>query len=767
MSKQEICRLCAELKADLISIHDNEGLKFDLSAKIKKHLDIEVNITDGLSQLVCIDCCVLLNQCSDFYKQSNKAQDSLRQSLIGLKDNNNHFPHQSVNLIDSSTVSKYEKKEKIPFQNKVTEETEKELSSQQNVSHTVVNKNNESSNYSNINSDDGKLIKCEKIKLNLDIELEKTSEKNVEQKRKVTKNNIKKIVSSSCTEVKNQGKEKNIYLKEDITDHNYDGINHDYDDLDDDDDNDDDIGDNDGDSYVKDKRLIKRKPNVKIPDDYMAGTEFTGRELSASGSSDSCGISDIKINELNSKSIKKQQEKETISLEKYPWLCTDCNDKLSSLEMLEKHHKIVHNQQPKYMCVQCCKVYEKYYGFLTHIKRHKIKSKYNCDECGKSFTHKKVLESHRSVHSEDRPYVCQTCNKSFRQQSALYIHSRCHLPDTMKNRYPCDQCDKRFSTKPNLVTHKRIHSGVRNFTCDQCGKSFIQKGNLEAHFLTHSKDKPYVCTQCPKAFKTPLQLKKHETVHTGAKPHQCTICGRTFREKGTLREHHRIHTGAMPFTCEFCGKSFRFKGILTTHRRQHTGERPYSCLECQHHFTNWPNYNKHMKRRHGINTSHTKHLRQPNNKNNINNNNNSSNSNNNNNNESENNSESSLQHDDINQIDDKKTTALTFQTTPAQQNIISTVVPNSMIQVIQTVSRHNSSPQPIIVQAVPSTAYQANLTTKENITTTNNSTVTTTTANTTNTTTATVFKDKDGRTYFNGVSATLETFIPTHLPYNV
>lgn len=330
----------------------------------------------------------------------------------------------------------------------------------------------------------------------------------------------------------------------------------------------------------------------KIPDNYMTGTE-SDREMIESRIDDS-----------------PRAKSRGRILDRYPWLCTDCNDQLPSLESLEHHHTVVHNQKAKYMCVQCCKICDKYNGFLTHVKRHKNKSKFTCTDCGKTFVHKKVLESHRAIHSEERPHVCQTCGKSFRQQSALYIHSRSHLPDNVKNRFPCEECGKRFSTKPNLVTHKRIHSGVRDFTCDQCGKSFIQKGNLEAHFLTHSVDKPYSCSQCSKAFKTPLQLKKHETVHTGAKPHQCAVCGRTFREKGTLREHHRIHTGAMPFTCEFCGKSFRFKGILTTHRRQHTGERPYSCLECQHHFTNWPNYNKHMKRRHGINTSHTKHLTQ-------------------------------------------------------------------------------------------------------------------------------------------------------------
>ncbi|XP_073983524.1 uncharacterized protein isoform X1 [Rhodnius prolixus] len=285
------------------------------------------------------------------------------------------------------------------------------------------------------------------------------------------------------------------------------------------------------------------------------------------------------------------------------WPCSDCAEELPNVDELRLHHANEHKQETRYMCLYCSKLFIVFSGFMTHLKRHRNALKYNCSDCGKGFSNKKVLETHRMTHSDLRPYVCQECGKSFRQQNALYIHTRCHLPDSEKDKYPCDQCNKRFSTKPNLVTHMRIHTGVRNFTCDQCGKSFIQKGNLDAHLLTHSHDKPFSCELCNKRFKTGMQLRKHHSVHTGAKPHQCDVCGRTFREKGTLREHHRIHTGAMPFSCEFCGKSFRFKGILTTHRRQHTGERPYSCNECQHHFTNWPNYNKHMKRRHGINTS--------------------------------------------------------------------------------------------------------------------------------------------------------------------
>lgn len=86
--------------------------------------------------------------------------------------------------------------------------------------------------------------------------------------------------------------------------------------------------------------------------------------------------SNLEIRETRTIEATKHGRKKTEGLERYPWLCTDCNDKLPSLEALEEHHETVHNQQAKYMCVQCCKVYDKYYGFLTHVKRHKNKAKF-------------------------------------------------------------------------------------------------------------------------------------------------------------------------------------------------------------------------------------------------------------------------------------------------------------------------------------------------------------------------------------------------------
>lgn len=62
--------------------------------------------------------------------------------------------------------------------------------------------------------------------------------------------------------------------------------------------------------------------------------------------------------------------------ESYPWLCSDCDEKPTSMMALRTHHQTVHNQMPKYVCVECPKVYTKYYGFITHVRCHRYHLKF-------------------------------------------------------------------------------------------------------------------------------------------------------------------------------------------------------------------------------------------------------------------------------------------------------------------------------------------------------------------------------------------------------
>ncbi|XP_048514506.1 zinc finger protein 2 isoform X3 [Athalia rosae] len=294
-------------------------------------------------------------------------------------------------------------------------------------------------------------------------------------------------------------------------------------------------------------------------------------------------------------------------LKGYPWPCTICVDRvLDSPQALREHCQMEHQQLPIFKCITCEKQYDHYQSFTKHIKLHRATKRYTCKVCEKSFAQKTILQAHATVHTTARPHVCHTCGKTFKNFSSLQNHVKMHLPDEAKEKYSCEFCQKEFATKHTLETHRKIHTGERDFVCDICGKSFIAKGSLDYHLLSHTGDKNHVCPSCGKAFKTSRLLGKHRSVHTGIKPHQCDVCGKQFRERGALREHSRIHTGAMPYSCEVCGKCFRFKGVLTVHQRQHTGERPYACLECQRYFTNWPNYNKHMKRIHQYDMSNKK-----------------------------------------------------------------------------------------------------------------------------------------------------------------
>ncbi|KAK3926266.1 Zinc finger protein 235 [Frankliniella fusca] len=617
MDSKELCRLCATEKDTFVDgfvrIYSDEGQKFGLEKKIIRCLQIELCSADALPKSVCLECCSKLHQCADFVESSARAQNRLKilvehtaklnelsasaskegaKEEIADKDAETIIPDKVEELDNAKQNDKNnEEKQHLEHQQLKPQTSAEKVVCSSKFLKCVVNEENsrvESSPKEQVAVPEIPRSRASKRKCRLpvrvsrvcledEIDLENVgldaaeiskifadddSDDEIRRKKKSRK---KRASVKVKTRAKPKPKSKKCVER-------HDKRNEDSHVLED--------------NGKENSKKTSENGSKNTDSDYVDDNGF--------GDDDNGDDDDVTNEKSRNKGNSKEKRKGSdIDLSYYAWTCSDCSQELGSIDELRLHHSDVHKQSPRYMCNVCSKVVTLYSGFLSHIRRHQENDRY----C------KKGLDSHRVIHSDKRPHVCSVCGKAFRQQSALQVHSRCHLPDELKNKYACDECDKRFSTKPNLVTHKRIHTGIRNYTCDQCGKSFVQKGNLDAHLLTHSTAKPFSCQSCEKSFKTELQLRKHGSIHTGVKPHQCDVCGRQFRERGTLREHHRIHTGAMPFTCEFCGKTFRFKGVLTTHRRQHTGERPYSCVECQHHFTNWPNYNKHMKRRHGVNTS--------------------------------------------------------------------------------------------------------------------------------------------------------------------
>lgn len=628
MDSTELCRLCATEKDTFVdgfvSIYSDEGQKFGLEKKIIRCLQIELCSEDTLPKSVCLECCSKLHQCADFVESSARAQNRLK---IMVEHTLKYSNSKDVKSKDDIKTDAPETQEQVDEEKEddpskylecvVNEDSSRSAPSPSPVSSPpteaaptepspsepsqAVSSPKDQDISSEVPRSRASKRKCRlpvrvsRVCLedldNVDLDASEISkifaddESDEEDSRRKRKSRKKRVASKASKKKSSKPRAKkteNIDLDKNVSTSGENG---------------------------KEKSQIVLEGEKRSKND--ADGEVDGDEdgdhcdENGGGGGDEEEEEDSAGMKLKTKGKTRNRKKTVeIDLSEYSWMCCDCPEEMSTVGDLRIHHSEVHKQVPKYMCAECSKVFTHYMGFVSHYRRHLENDRYcTCETCGKCFSNKKALDSHRVIHSDKRPHVCTTCGKAFRQQSALYVHSRCHLPDELKNKYACDECDKRFSTKPNLVTHKRIHTGIRNYTCDQCGKSFVQKGNLDAHLLTHTTAKPFACQVCDKSFKTELQLRKHGSVHTGVKPHQCDICGRQFRERGTLREHHRIHTGAMPFSCEFCGKSFRFKGVLTTHRRQHTGERPYSCVTCQHHFTNWPNYNKHMKRRHGINTS--------------------------------------------------------------------------------------------------------------------------------------------------------------------
>ncbi|XP_056644334.1 zinc finger protein draculin-like [Diorhabda sublineata] len=280
--------------------------------------------------------------------------------------------------------------------------------------------------------------------------------------------------------------------------------------------------------------------------------------------------------------------------------CNMCKEVFPFRTEFDKHYISKYNVFPVYTCTFCNKASEKYSTFRSHCYRHITEGRYKCQYCPKGFSLQSMLHVHiLAKHTKVKPYNCEECGKTFVTKPGLKIHLKKHKTET-KEDYPCVVCGKVLHTRGGLTSHMNVHRLGRRFMCDVCGKTFTQKVNMQQHVKQHTGDKPHSCNKCGKTFAEKSHLMRHYSFHSEVRPFKCEVCQKMYKTERCLKVHSLVHAAARPFVCGYCNKGFLSSTKLKQHYNIHTGERPYKCKYCERTFTNYPNWLKHIRRRHKV-----------------------------------------------------------------------------------------------------------------------------------------------------------------------
>ena len=310
---------------------------------------------------------------------------------------------------------------------------------------------------------------------------------------------------------------------------------------------------------------------------------------------------------------------------KYIWKCDKCDQQFNDITLMEQHHAESHsNQTFKYCCFSCHHVNLKRHSIINHVSNHQPSLRFCCIYCSEYHTSFVNLYHHYTQsHPSSNVFLCLYCGLTNENGSTAMIHRKSHF---QKPEYSCDLCGKSVRRELNIRQHmETMHAEnltySMDYTCEICGAAFRNKPSLKGHQTIHSTIKLYLCNICEKKFDSFPKLKSHTKSHLKLKKEICPICRKGFSTKSSLFVHKRVHEDIYPYSCEFCDKKYKFGHCLKIHRYTHTGEilmhfdyimkklisilllgeKPYSCLDdnCSMRFTNWPNFNKHMKTTHG------------------------------------------------------------------------------------------------------------------------------------------------------------------------
>lgn len=375
-----------------------------------------------------------------------------------------------------------------------------------------------------------------------------------------------------------------------------------------------------------DRSLIEDEKTIEISDKKISSDlgkdevrpkdlrDFEKNALDAESTNDDVSYSIALRREQGERcSSEESRQRQSSNRDGRGFVCTVCDAKIASDEMLKSHREICgcsiekarqnppepddrsaikliniwikeeldsDNEGKGFPCESC----NKSYATMKSLSKHRAKMHENvssqkithrCTLCdGKDCTCADRIKDNRgSPQEKSKTHTCEECNKTFEKQSKLEKHMGIHARakeqrDTNFKRFLCHICSKTFRQNTGLMFHMRTHTGYKPHVCKYCGRGFTSNSNCINHERTHTGDRPFVCHFCSAAFAKSCTLKAHITTHTGEANYHCKTCGKSFRRLKYLKEHRFTHTGEKPYACKICGTAYSHSGSLFVHEKK-------------------------------------------------------------------------------------------------------------------------------------------------------------------------------------------------------
>ncbi|CAB4065019.1 KRAB [Lepeophtheirus salmonis] len=242
--------------------------------------------------------------------------------------------------------------------------------------------------------------------------------------------------------------------------------------------------------------------------------------------------------------------------------CLNCALPFSNSTQLQKHLKLVHQNESFLPCPVC-----KITGLCgkeavdIHVyKEHGMGELFRCEECSYETSIKSTYVGHMAEHAI--------------KLDSSFIKKK-HFNDT----YVCSVCDFKTPQRINLIKHmaSKHKKGIdgkdlsSDFKCKLCSFECVAEHLLKSHLLrkhTAKEEMKHKCASSLILYHPWLDIKRG---HLQTKPHSCKLCGASYADKKRLLEHILGHSGEKPFHCKFCSYKCRRKDNLAVHvKRVHS-----------------------------------------------------------------------------------------------------------------------------------------------------------------------------------------------------